>query len=258
MSEARYSVIRYTPDPGRGERLNVGILVWGEETYRLRVDQEAVERVIRENPLLERESLLYVEPMLIEALAATGGPASAAVEELLAAQRGFPIELSEPRMTSVEDASPSALDATLQRLNERVVRPKRRSSARTSPLQLVERQLKPLLARGAVSQNHFFSTSRTGVPRTADFFANSHMNTALDVVPLDIKKADDIRKRADAEAFKVYDIVERNDVSFVVYCVFSDERGLIETNHNARQVIESIGAKVVTGLDEVTSAIQGQ
>jgi hypothetical protein len=257
MSQAaHYSVIRYIPDPGRGERLNVGILVWDERQYQLSVDDDAVKRVIRENPLLEQESLLYVQPMLLEALAETGGPAPAAVEELLSAQRGFPVELSEPRMTTVANASPGALHATLARLNDRIVRPKRRTSGGANPLQRLDRKLKPLVTRGAVARNHFFSASRTGVPRNVDFFANSRVNTALDVVALDIKKADDIRKRADAEAFKVYDIVERNAVRYVVYCVFSDDSRLRETNHNARQVIESIGAEVVTGLDEATRVMQ--
>lgn len=257
MSEAQYSVIRYIPDPGRGERLNIGIMVWSDDAHRLRVDKSAVERVVRENPLLERDSLLYVAPMLTDALEATGGPAPAAVEELLSAQKGFPIDLSEPRATSVADTSDGALEETLQRLTDRVVRPRRRSRGGSSPIKKVEQRLAPLLKAGAVSRNHFFQSTRTGVSRTVDFFANSHRNTALDVVQLELQRADDIRSRADAEAFKVYDLKDQNDVRFVVYCVFSDERGLRETNDNARQVIESIGADVVTGLDEATSAIRG-
>jgi Protein of unknown function (DUF3037) len=257
MSEAQYSVIRYIPDPGRGERLNVGILVWGDDAYRLRLDDRAIERVVRENPLLERDALLYVAPMLTDALEATGGPASAAVEELLAAQKGFPIDLSEPRLTAVADGSGEALEATLQALTERVVRPRRRAGGGSSPIDQVERKLAPLVKQGAVSRNHFFAATRTGVTRTVDFFANANVNTALDVVQLELKRADEIRHRADAEAFKVFDLKDRNDVRFVVYCVFSDERGLRETNQNARQIIESIGAQVVTGLDEAANAIRG-
>lgn len=48
MTDAQYSVIRYIPDPGRGERLNIGILLWEDQSgeYRLELDEKAVEREI--------------------------------------------------------------------------------------------------------------------------------------------------------------------------------------------------------------------
>lgn len=68
MTPALYAVIRYIPDPARNEALNVGIVAWSEASCRLRIDDEAVARVVRENPHLEREALLYLEASLRDQL----------------------------------------------------------------------------------------------------------------------------------------------------------------------------------------------
>lgn len=246
-AEGSYSVIRYIPDPGRGESLNVGILLWDGQDFRLNVDDKAIERVIRENPLLERDALLYVEPSLHDRLASGGGSIPDRVERMLASQRGFPIELTEPRFTTLEGRG--EYDATLQRLTKRIVRPRRRTGGGGShPMQAVERRLASLLKQEAVSRNHFFGTSRTGVPRRADFFANSGANVALDVVRLALRRAQEIRLRADAEAFKVYDVLnaENSVRKYFVLCEFGAAQELLETNENARRVIEMQGATVVT------------
>jgi hypothetical protein len=256
VSRANYSVIRYIPDPGRGESLNVGILLWDEDEFRLNLDDKAIERVIRENPRLERDSLLYVEPVLNERLATAVVPVAVRIRTMLESQKGFPIELSEPRFTTVEPDDD--LDVALERLTARIVRPRRRTGGGgTHPAEVMERRLKRLLDRDAVSRNYFFAQSKSGVPRKADFFANSDANVALDVLRLALKRADDIRLRADAEAFKVYDILEaENPVhDYVVFCEFAREAALAETNENARKVIETQGARIVTDLDEATRVL---
>lgn len=255
MSQAHYSVIRYIPDPGRGESLNVGILLWDESAFRVGVDAQAIERVIRENPLLERDSLLYVEPLLSEQLSESELPLMTRVERLLSSQRGFPIDITDPRFTTITDDG--GLDATLDRVTERVVRPKRRArGSGAHPAQQMERRLKRQIATEAVARNHFFGRSKTGVPRKADFFANSGNNVALDVIRLAIRRADEIRIRADAEAFKVYDVLEANSVAdYFVFCEFGSDRALEETNENARTVMETQGAKVLTDLDEATTVL---
>jgi len=244
------------PDPGRGERLNVGVLVWTDDDFRLQIDQKAVQRVIRENPRLERDSLLYLDPSLHASLTADT-PVREKVETLLAEQKGFPTDFTEPRFTTVGDAG--GLDQALEDLVGRVVRPKRRyGGGGLTPVQAVERQLRPLLVRGAVERGHFFQSSSSGVARTADFYANSSVNTALDALRLSVTKADDIRARADAEAFKVYDVMAKNAVRYAVYCEFSDDRGLRETNESARQVIESTGANVLTDIAAVADTMSGK
>lgn len=128
MSEARYSVIRYMPDPGRGENLNIGILLWEEDSaeYRLSFEQKAIERVVKENPHLERDSLRYIEPMLNERLSSAVVPVTSRIKGILDHRSGFPLNFTEPRFTTVlEDEN--GLDDTLNRLLKRVVRPRESS-----------------------------------------------------------------------------------------------------------------------------------
>ena len=249
MSEARYAVIRYVPDPGRGESLNIGILLWEEESaeYRLRVDQEAIERVIRENPRLERDSLLYVEPMLREQLSSAVVPATSRIKGILKDMGGFPLDLSESRFTTIA-ADESGLDETLDRLVERIVHPKRRAGGGPNPHKVMERRLTRFIQNDTVARNHFFGQTKSGVRRAADFFANSGANVALDVVRLALQNADNIKLRADAEAFKIYDVLEADSGvnSYVVYCDFSTAQEVQETNDVARRVMEAQGAQVVS------------
>jgi hypothetical protein len=259
MSNAHYSVLRYVPDPGRGESLNIGILLWeeGTDAYRLSVDEKAVERVIRENPRLERDALLYVEPMLLEQLSSAISPVTARIKNLMDKQVAFPLDMSEPRFTTIAPDE-GGLDQTLDRLIGRVVRPKRRSGPRhANPMEAMDRALSPLISAEAVSRNHFFGATKTGVLRSADFFANSGANVALDVVRLALKESDRIRERADAEAFKVYDVLQADSSinDYVVYCDFADSPESAEINENARLVIEDQGAHVLTDLDEAASVL---
>src|SRR4051812_20292711 len=172
MSEASYSVIRYVPDPGRGERLNVGILLWDEDDFRVELDEKAVRRVVNQNPHLDSDALLYIRPMFTQRLSSAHVPIPTTVKRLLDGQRGFPIDLSEPRFTNVDDEG--GFDATVEWLTSRIVHPRSGGGGGgVTPTEIMERRLKPLLAREAVSRNHFFGRSKTGVRRKADFFANS-------------------------------------------------------------------------------------
>ena len=258
MSQARYSVIRFMPDAGRGESLNIGILLWEAESaeHRLSLDQEAVERVIRENPHLEKDSLLYIEPMLNEQLASAVAPATTRIKKLIEGQHDFPLEITEPRFTTLPPDDEN-LDTTLERLVKRIVRPRRRRSHMPRPIDLLESRLKPLLQSNRVSKRHFFDASKSGVQRRADFFANSGANVALDVLPLAITKADEIRKRADAEAFKVYDVLGGSSSvnEYLVYCQLGNDEQLAEIYGDARTVIEGQGARVMTDLDEAATAL---
>jgi ribosomal silencing factor RsfS len=264
MSEAHYSVIRYIPDPARGERLNIGILLWEEQSadFRLSLDEKAIERVIRENPRLELNSLLYVEPMLREQLASAVTPVTARIKTMLDKQGGFPLELADPLFTAVPSADEleedeDGLDATLDRLVKRIVHPKRRGGAgHPSPKDQLATRLRPLINNQAVSRAYQVK-AKSGVPRHVDFFANSGANVALDVVQLAISKADEIRQRADAEAMKVIDLLGGSDVNdYLVYCQFSDDRQLADVYGEARTVIEAQGARVLDDPDEAAEALQ--
>jgi Protein of unknown function (DUF3037) len=264
MSEARYSVIRYTPDPGRGERLNIGILLWDEVSadYRLSLDEKAIERVIRENPRLERDSLLYIEPMLSEQLSSAIAPVTARIKKMLDKQTGFPLELSDPLFTTLAaeevdgNADEDCLDITLDRLVKRIVHPKRRGhSGHPSPKDQMASRLKPLIRTNAVARGYALK-AKSGVGRHVDFFANSGANMALDVLQLAVTKADDIRDRADAKGMKVIDVLGGSEVNdYLVYCQFADDRQLADVYSDARTVIEAQGARVLTDPDEAVQMI---
>jgi len=251
MSKARYSVIRYIPDLGRGESLNVGILLWNDTGFDLALERKAIDRVIRENPRLESDALLYVEPLLRDRLSDDSLPVAERIERMLETQKGYPIDLTPPRFTTLDEAH--GFDAELLKLTNRIVQPKRRSSGSQKAIDVVERGLRRLLVTRAVSRNHFFAESKTGVARRVDFFANSTANVALDVVGLALKKADNVGQKADAEAMKVLDVLEGASApaEFVVFCDFGthvDEA----VNSDARRVIEAQGATIVTDAVEAT------
>lgn len=251
MTEANYSVIRYMPDPGRGESLNVGVLLWDDGDFRLRVDGKAIDRVVTENPALDRDALLYVEPLLRDRVESHG------VAAILSDQRSFPIELTEPRFTALDE---DGLEQTLDRLTQRIVTPRRRRGGQRKSdfAGLLERRLRPFLAKGLVSRSYAFRASRTGVPRHADFYANSGRNVALDVLRLAITTGDEIRRRADAEAFKVQDVLGADDTvrNYVVLCELLSDATLREAYANARKVIELQGASVVTNVDEAQDVLE--
>src|SRR4051812_23339563 len=125
MKPAHYSVIRYIADPGRNEALNVGILLWAEGGHRLRIDDAAVARVIRENPRLNRNALDGLRATLERELLPTPFTEEGLLR-LLESHPGFPVSLTEARYTTVAENLGAGLDDTLERLIERIVRPKRR------------------------------------------------------------------------------------------------------------------------------------
>lgn len=256
MSEAHYSVIRFIPDPARGERLNIGILLWDEDSgdYGLELDQKAIERVIRENPRLEHDSLLYIEPMLTEMLSSAVTPVPARIQTLLSKQTGFPLDVTEPRFTTIAQDE-KGLDRTLERLVKRVVRPKRRTGGGNTPALEMETRLKPLVRKKAIARAYQVK-AKSGVDRHVDYFANSGANVALDVLQLALKEADKIRERADAKGMKVLDLLGGREVKdYLVFCRFADDRQLNDVNREARTVIEAQGARVLTNLDEAAEAL---
>ncbi len=250
MRPAHYAVIRYIADPARNEALNVGIIVWDEESYRLRIDADAASRIVRDHPFLERDALLSLEPHLsnrLETALEHAPTPDKAIRDVIERQRGYPLSLTEPRLTTILTDTPDGLDQTLGRLVQRLVMPKRRGGGGgLNPVAEVERHLRPFIRHHLVHQNWAFPASRSGVPRSADFFANSGANLAVDALGLAISSADEIRKRADAEAFKVEDVISANQVHYITYCHVADRPELEEAYSRAFKILRSAGAEVVT------------
>jgi hypothetical protein len=253
MKPAQYAVIRYIADPVHNEAQNVGILAWGDEQYRVRVDAEAAARVVRDHPWLGRDALLYLEPHLRAELDAALERVPTADEAILRvprSQKGYPVLLSEARSTSVLEEGPQGRDETVDRLVKRLVIPRRRGGGGRgggpSPTEEIGKQLRPLILQGLVQPNYAFSKSRSGIPRTVDFFANSTTNVAIDAVCLALRSANEIQLRADAEAFKVEDIRADSPVGFITYCQITDDPEMQDVFSRAFQVLVAAGAKVVT------------
>jgi hypothetical protein len=183
--------------------------------------------------------------------------AGAVIARYLASQRGYPVVFTEPRYTTIGLEGAEGLQATVERLVDRIVRPKRRGGGGGGrPVDALARQLRPWLQRRVIARRHVFTRSRSGVPRSVDFFANSTANVALDALNLAIQRADEIRLRCDAEAFKVEDIKGSNELrEYVVFCEFHQEPEFADVNLVARRVLESAGATVEESVEAAASVV---
>lgn len=56
-------------------------------------------------------------------------------------------------------------------------------------------------------------------------------------------------------AFKVQDIRAQNDIDVAVFCLVSDDEAVREVTETADHIIESVGAQVVTTLEDGTGAM---
>jgi Protein of unknown function (DUF3037) len=256
MIPARYSLIRYIPDPARGEQLNIGILAWTENHLAIELDERAVDRVLRENPHLAKDSLRGLRDTLREQLESSSPTPPGSASTWISGQRGYPVVATEDRYTTVSEDSIEALGESVQRLVARIVRPRRRGGGGGfDPSHALERSLRPLLLSQRLVPDYMFAASRTGVARRVDYFANSGANIALDVVKLALKSADEVLRRADAEAFKVEDIRNSNAVDIVVFCTVGTDEAIRDVTRSAERIIGSVGARVVTTVEDAASAI---
>jgi hypothetical protein len=255
---ARYSLIRYIPDTARGEQLNIGILAWTEHHLAVELDQQALERVLRENPHLAKDALLGVREQLHDELSTLAGDPAHSATSWLARQRGYPVVATEDRHTTVKADDVEALGETVGRLLARIVRPRRRSIGPLAmdPGPRLERTLEPFVRSQHVIRDYAFPRSRTGIARRVDYFANHGANVALDFLKLALRRPEEIRLRADAEANKIGDISATNDVHPVVFCAVSDEETVRAATADAFAIIGATGAKVVTSVDAALEAIR--
>ncbi len=261
MIEAQYAVIRYIADPARKEPLNIGVVLWHDLGCRLQLDSDAITRVVRENPYLTADSLMYVEPFIRNRLA-LDRPVNGSVD-LRGRVRGasqFPVVLSDPLMTMVIDESEGSLDEEVADLIARIVRPAkhRRGGVRAGAIQTLAKRWKPWIGH-QIARDHLFGTTKSGNPRKVDFFANSGTNVAVDVLALAVKEAKDIQQRADAEAYKVEDVIHRhNDVRFLVHCDMKTSDSYHEANLAAIRSLTTAGATVFTDVEKTADELMRQ
>jgi len=240
MKDALYAVIRYNPDPARNELLNLGVVIWNEETYRLRIDDEAIDRVIRENPYLAKDALRSVQSLLYQQLA------SKSPDDLITAQQGFPVHITEPRYVALLSDGPDEMDTRLDDLLRRIVHPRRRGGGGgVKIIDVFERRFRPFLRQHKMMRDYQFFDSLSGTRRTVDFFANSGANIVVDTLQMDLKSADGILKNADAQALKAHDVLSRNSVEYLVCPTYSSDPKLASVTHTALLVLSKYGAHVL-------------
>jgi len=252
MTPATYSVIRYIADPARNEPLNMGILAWNEIDIELKIHSEAVARIIRSHPHLLKEALLDFELTLREEIK-EAGLTPKDIPHWIERQSGFPMLISEPRYTTVTADSTAALATTIDRLLDRIVRPRYRTRRGydANPVGFLTERLQQWIDRKIVQTEYPFPKSRTGVARSVNFFRNSGANVALDAIRMDLKKANQIILRADAEANKAADILAKNDdIRFYVYCQLTNDPAYVEANEEATKIIEASGATVESSIED--------
>jgi hypothetical protein len=254
MKEAHYSVVRYIADPARNEPYNVGIILWDEKHHAFGVDEGALARVVRDNPHLERDALLYLYGYVRQRVARSVPPFTKEGElRVIAEQTGFPVFFTEPRHTTLSADDKPGFQETLDRLLDRIVRPPRRRGGGSGVREAAElqRELKPLIEEQRIQRNFPLEAPGTKVARSVDFYANHGSHVALDVVNFALSKASDIRDRADREAFKIWDLLKSDQIShFYVLPVLGAHETMKSVNDIALSIVESTGGELVADVDE--------
>lgn len=247
MNPVQYVVVRYIADRVRYEPLNVGIVLWEGEHSHVRIDQEAIDRVLRDYPNLHKDALTDLRAILEEETR------NRTIEEFIDAQQGLPYELTDVRDASPNKEAPEILEI----LTERLVRPqKKKGGGRMSPVTRVAHQFKPYIEQSIMTKDYQFVKSNSGRPRKLSFFANHGANFGIDVVSLALMDADRIRDRAHARAFEYSDIKAVNDVSILTYCPIYQYEQVREATEDARASFESVDVEFITNIDDVTREVE--
>lgn len=256
MKRAKYSIIRYVPDPARGEALNIGILVWDHSSHVLELDDAALKRVITENPWLALDALAGLQTSLQEAIGAPESGGDDLISSVLLSSRGFPVQFSEPRMTSIVEENGS-LREPLGRLLRRTVRPRRRSGAYVPNLvDRIDRHFQKWIERDLIRRNYVFESSRSGSRYVTQFLANSGTNIAFDTLKLDLKRDQAIRDRAAAEAWKIWDLSEHYEIRYIVHLQTSNDNRLEDAVNASENMIRTAGGEPYVKLDEALESVE--
>lgn len=256
MTSAQYAVVRVIADPARDEPVNVGVLLWSKSTYRLAVDREALQYVARRHPFLASDALLFVEDYLRRNLDISGEYVPEAITAAIKNLSRPPVSLTEPRFIALARESADAVEAALDELVDRVVRlPQRLTGGRMTPKRQIRQFLKPLLDRNLVEEDRVF-IGKTGNPRRIDFFANGKAQIGLDVVSMNKQDAEEIQRRSDAVAYKVLDILNKQELLILLYCTFPEDERFFDAISSARRSMRSAGAEVLEDLQSAVAIVR--
>lgn len=252
--KASYSVVRFVPDPVRDEPRNVGILLWTEADFTIRLDTRALRRAEAESPTTASAGLADLSSFIESLVAPDGTFIESLLLRVVAGGSTTPITFSTPRSAVVGSTVGQTLPELIEFLIGRLVRPPRQRRSRGSgrPRAALANRVRPLIRNRMVELDHQLERSKSGVQRTVDFFVATGSGFALDVLNLAVADDTEVLKRADAAAFKIEDILAELPSLDVAVCCFdgSPHRPRAATE-NAARVLGSAGALV---LDEVDIA----
>lgn len=262
MMRAEYALVRYIADPARYEPRNVGIVFWDGEQWECRIDPEAARRVEAENPHLAPGAVLTFGGVLRHALEQASVCSRDELQSVLSRFKEFPVSISDLRITTLDETiedSRERRERAIDTLLKRLVRPRRCGGGGPSPELVLERLLRPWILRHQIERDYVIAQSRSGVPRTVHFFINGSRNVAIDALNLNLKRAPDIIKRADAEANKIRDVRDSGvDLRFVVFYIPNTSPDMQDVTRQALQILRAVDAAVTADRGEIERLVSAE
>lgn len=250
---ASYAVIRCVPDLARGEHRNVGVVVWDDTGFRVTVDPDAARRVAQEGRHLAEDSVLQLAQSLRERLS---NAHRGQLESALRVSSYF-YSVSDTLTATVETPSEDPLKALADRLTDRLVRVRKVSFSSYDLKAETASRLKPLIKSHVVSISFPVDWCRSGIVRVVDFYRNSGVNAALDVLNLNVQRVSECQSRIDAQAYKVQDMLHgyAAHLSINVLCALPADPDRAAETRRRLTLLETEGAKVFIDSDEATSVL---
>jgi hypothetical protein len=259
---AEYALIKYVSDPARNEPRNVGIVLWDGETWELQIDRDAARRVATENPHLAPDAILVFEQALRYGLKQAEVRSRDDLTRILAQFNRLPVSITDLRVTTLDETivDPSQRRAqAIEALLKRLVRPRRRGGGSTTAEDILERLLKPWMRQGKVVRRYLIPQSRSGVPRSVDFFINGGRNVAIDALNLNLKRAREIVERADAEANKIRDVLEAGGgLRFIVFYVPNPSSEMHEVTEQAVKILRAADVEATADEQRIESLVAAE
>jgi len=248
---SHYTVVQYVPDPATDERINVGVLTYGDGQIRCRFlrDWRRVEQFGGEDIGFLRDlardiqTAAGAQPTLF-AMPGAGRLDEETLRRMIGRWRNS-VQFTPTRASLLKPAEllDDVAGRFLRESKPRAFRPT------TKPAERLAQRFCKLIEDKVILPDQPFEGARSGVVRRVDFYADSGANLAIDTLRLAIKSPHDIIARADAEAFKLEDILEKHPVSAIVVCELASGQDVADANGAALRILKSAGTRVEVETD---------
>lgn len=265
MIQARYSVIQYIPDLIRNEAYNVGIVIQTPSHLTFRLLAEHAHLRERGVSQADIKMLQGLEELLSEQLTKRSQKIYDFVKS-----RELTVENTNPRFLDylaqvydqqiqftlsspcflLRDALPEAqalLDSLFKTMVEppHLLRPKK-VSVRVQPLKaILRRAFKPLLALNLMEENY---SLRGSVDHIIHFSYSNQRRVLIETVPLNVRRDEEVLKRANACVVKWLDIsqtLERDQNLFKKSTVLSPPVKISRTYDHCLSLLQRYSDEVI-------------